>query len=163
MDVLAQFQLSYHRPWWRPAQSSHKHLHRSRLLRSHFFCHLQHGSEKRKTGHGTLANPACLKISNFRNIFSFFLWITHSTGLTQQVHVQNATLAGAVAMGTAAEFMITPYGSLIVGFCMGIISVFGYLFITVSLHSFFLVFLLSVDGELQKRKEFVLNRKLATF
>ncbi|MEQ2158825.1 hypothetical protein GOODEAATRI_016213, partial [Goodea atripinnis] len=44
----------------------------------------------------------------------------------------NASLAGAVAMGTAAEFMITPYGSLIVGFFMGIISTFGYVFVTVS-------------------------------
>lgn len=39
-------------------------------------------------------------------------------------------------MGTAAEFMITPYGSLIVGFLCGIISTFGYLFVTVSLQSF---------------------------
>lgn len=36
-------------------------------------------------------------------------------------------------MGTAAEFMIMPYGSLIVGFFCGILSVFGYIFITVSL------------------------------
>lgn len=35
-------------------------------------------------------------------------------------------------MGTAAEFMISPYGALIVGFCCGIISTFGYLFVTVS-------------------------------
>ena len=35
-------------------------------------------------------------------------------------------------MGTAAEFMITPYGSLIVGFCCGIISTFGYVFVSVS-------------------------------
>lgn len=35
-------------------------------------------------------------------------------------------------MGTASEFMITPYGSLIVGFCSGIISTLGYLFLTVS-------------------------------
>lgn len=52
------------------------------------------------------------------------------------MHIQNATLAGGVAMGTAAEFMITPYGSLIVGFCSGIISTFGYLFVTVSLQTF---------------------------
>lgn len=52
-----------------------------------------------------------------------------------QVHIQNATLAGGVAMGTAAEFMITPYGSLIVGFCCGIISTFGFVFVTVSLQS----------------------------
>ncbi|XP_007252657.3 ammonium transporter Rh type C 1 [Astyanax mexicanus] len=48
-------------------------------------------------------------------------------GKLDMVHVQNATLAGGVAMGTAAEFMITPYGSLIVGFCCGILSTFGYL------------------------------------
>lgn len=34
-------------------------------------------------------------------------------------------------MGTSAEFMITPYGSLIVGFLCGIISTFGYLVLTV--------------------------------
>ncbi|MED6268096.1 Ammonium transporter Rh type C 2 [Characodon lateralis] len=51
-------------------------------------------------------------------------------GKLDMVHIQNASLAGAVAMGTAAEFMITPYGSLIVGFFMGIISTFGYLFVT---------------------------------
>lgn len=51
---------------------------------------------------------------------------------TSKVHIQNATLAGGVAMGTAAEFMITPYGSLIVGFFCGILSTFGYLVLTVS-------------------------------
>lgn len=51
-------------------------------------------------------------------------------GKLDMVHIQNATLAGGVAMGTAAEFMITPYGSLIVGFFCGIISTFGYLVIT---------------------------------
>uniref|UniRef100_A0A8C1GAG6 Rh family, C glycoprotein a n=1 Tax=Cyprinus carpio TaxID=7962 RepID=A0A8C1GAG6_CYPCA len=49
-------------------------------------------------------------------------------GKLDMVHIQNATLAGGVAMGTAAEFMISPYGSLIVGFVCGIISTFGYLF-----------------------------------
>ncbi|XP_037312765.2 rh family, C glycoprotein a [Pungitius pungitius] len=51
-------------------------------------------------------------------------------GKLDMVHIQNATLAGGVAMGTAAEFMITPYGALIVGFCTGIISTFGYLFVS---------------------------------
>lgn len=58
-----------------------------------------------------------------------------------QVHIQNATLAGGVAMGTAAEFMITPYGALIVGFCCGIISTFGYIYVTVSLCICFCFFL----------------------
>lgn len=56
--------------------------------------------------------------------------MSQKKGKLDMVHIQNATLAGGVAMGTAAEFMITPYGSLIVGFCTGIISTFGYLFIT---------------------------------
>ncbi|CAF99542.1 unnamed protein product, partial [Tetraodon nigroviridis] len=51
-------------------------------------------------------------------------------GRLDMVHIQNATLAGGVALGTAAEFMITPYGALIVGFCCGIISTFGYIFVT---------------------------------
>ncbi|XP_008292189.1 ammonium transporter Rh type C [Stegastes partitus] len=56
--------------------------------------------------------------------------MSQKKGKLDMVHIQNATLAGGVAMGTAAEFMITPYGSLIVGFCCGIISTFGYLFVT---------------------------------
>lgn len=48
-----------------------------------------------------------------------------------QVHIQNSTLAGGVAVGTAAEFMLMPYGSLIVGFCCGVISTFGYIYLSV--------------------------------
>lgn len=40
-------------------------------------------------------------------------------------------------MGTASEFMITPYGSLIVGFFSGIVSTLGYLFLTVSFAVFY--------------------------
>ncbi|XP_067357496.1 ammonium transporter Rh type C-like 2 isoform X1 [Channa argus] len=51
-------------------------------------------------------------------------------GKLDMVHIQNSTLAGGVAVGTAAEFMLMPYGSLIVGFCCGIISTLGYVFLT---------------------------------
>uniref|UniRef100_A0A8C1MDX4 Ammonium transporter Rh type C-like 2 n=1 Tax=Cyprinus carpio TaxID=7962 RepID=A0A8C1MDX4_CYPCA len=50
------------------------------------------------------------------------------TGKLDMVHIQNSTLAGGVAVGTAAEFMLSPYGSLIVGFFCGIISTLGYIF-----------------------------------
>ncbi|XP_062869399.1 rh family, C glycoprotein a [Trichomycterus rosablanca] len=56
--------------------------------------------------------------------------VTAKKGKLDMVHIQNSTLAGGVAMGTAAEFMITPYGSLIVGFACGIVSTFGYVVIT---------------------------------
>ncbi|XP_008310757.1 ammonium transporter Rh type C-like 2 [Cynoglossus semilaevis] len=51
-------------------------------------------------------------------------------GKLDMVHIQNSTLAGGVAVGTAAEFMLMPYGSLIVGFCCGIISTLGYIYLT---------------------------------
>uniref|UniRef100_A0A8C3B1X1 Rh family C glycoprotein n=1 Tax=Cyclopterus lumpus TaxID=8103 RepID=A0A8C3B1X1_CYCLU len=51
-------------------------------------------------------------------------------GKLDMVHIQNSTLAGGVAVGTAAEFMLMPYGSLIVGFCCGIISTLGYVYLT---------------------------------
>lgn len=46
------------------------------------------------------------------------------------VHVQNSTLAGGVAVGTAAQLMLQPYGALIVGAITGAISVFGYSVLT---------------------------------
>lgn len=60
--------------------------------------------------------------------------VTPSLHFTPQVHIQNSTLAGGVAVGTAAEFMLMPYGSLVVGFCCGVISTLGYIFLTVSSH-----------------------------
>ncbi|XP_032906036.1 ammonium transporter Rh type C [Amblyraja radiata] len=51
-------------------------------------------------------------------------------GKINMVHVQNATLAGGVAMGTAGEMMLTPYGALIVGAISGTISTLGFLYLS---------------------------------
>ncbi|XP_078097139.1 ammonium transporter Rh type C-like 2 [Mustelus asterias] len=51
-------------------------------------------------------------------------------GKINMVHVQNATLAGGVALGTAAEMMLTPYGSLIVGTISGTVSTLGFIFLS---------------------------------
>uniref|UniRef100_A0A4W4H7W6 Ammonium transporter AmtB-like domain-containing protein n=1 Tax=Electrophorus electricus TaxID=8005 RepID=A0A4W4H7W6_ELEEL len=56
--------------------------------------------------------------------------LSQKHGKLDMVHIQNSTLAGGVAVGTAAEFMLMPYGSLIVGFCCGLLSTLGYLYIT---------------------------------
>lgn len=48
-----------------------------------------------------------------------------------QVHIQNSTLAGGVAIGTAADMMIHPWGAMVVGSVAGALSVLGYRFITV--------------------------------
>uniref|UniRef100_UPI00398E70D9 ammonium transporter Rh type C-like 2 n=1 Tax=Pristiophorus japonicus TaxID=55135 RepID=UPI00398E70D9 len=51
-------------------------------------------------------------------------------GKINMVHVQNGTLAGGVALGTAAEMMLTPYGSLIVGAISGVVSTLGFIFLS---------------------------------
>ncbi|CAN7943752.1 unnamed protein product [Ixodes pacificus] len=47
-----------------------------------------------------------------------------------QVHIQNSTVAGGVAMGATADMMVHPYGAFIIGSVAGALSVFGYKFIT---------------------------------
>lgn len=50
-----------------------------------------------------------------------------------QVHIQNATLAGGVAVGTCADMAIHPYVSMIIGSIAGMVSVLGFKFLTVSM------------------------------
>lgn len=51
-----------------------------------------------------------------------------------QVHIQNATLAGGVAVGTCADMEIPPYYAMIIGSIAGVVSVFGFKFLTVSIN-----------------------------
>ncbi|XP_033338838.1 rhesus blood group-associated glycoprotein Rh50 isoform X1 [Megalopta genalis] len=50
------------------------------------------------------------------------------------VHIQNSTLAGGVAIGTAAGMMCEPVGALIVGLLAGLLSVLGYKYLTPLIH-----------------------------
>ena len=49
-----------------------------------------------------------------------------------QGHIQNATLAGGVAVGSVADMVIQPWGAVLIGFSGGFISVVGYRIISVS-------------------------------
>jgi len=45
------------------------------------------------------------------------------------VSIQNATLAGGVAVGSSSDLVIEPWGALFVGTIAGFVSVFGYVYI----------------------------------
>lgn len=40
--------------------------------------------------------------------------------------ILNATLAGGVAVGSAADMFCTPYSAMLVGYCGGILSAVGF-------------------------------------
>jgi len=56
-------------------------------------------------------------------------------GKMDMVHVQNATLAGGVAIGTSANMMVQPWGALLIGAIAGAISTIGYVHLTPRLAS----------------------------
>ena len=49
-----------------------------------------------------------------------------------QVHIQNATLAGGVAMGASADLVVHPFGALLIGSCAAVLSTVGYEYIQVN-------------------------------
>lgn len=53
------------------------------------------------------------------------------------MHIQNATLAGGVAIGTAANLMVQPFGAMLVGSAAGILSVVGFQYIQVNIRYLF--------------------------
>lgn len=54
-----------------------------------------------------------------------------------QVHIQNATLAGGVAAGSAANLYLTPAGALIIGIVAGGVSTAGFAYLQPTLESKF--------------------------
>jgi len=53
----------------------------------------------------------------------------HSHYKFDMVDIQNATLAGGVAIGSAADLVVGAWGAIVVGFLAGLLSVAGYVFI----------------------------------
>ncbi|NXJ04681.1 RHCG protein, partial [Odontophorus gujanensis] len=90
----------------------------------------EHGDAQHRAAINTYCSLAACVLTTMA--FSSML---QKKGKLDMVHIQNATLAGGVAVGTSAEMMLTPYGSLIVGFICGIVSTVGYVYLTPILES----------------------------
>uniref|UniRef100_A0A8C5H1P5 Ammonium transporter Rh type B n=1 Tax=Gouania willdenowi TaxID=441366 RepID=A0A8C5H1P5_GOUWI len=84
-----------------------------------------HGDDQHRTAMNTYYSLAACTMSSYA-----MSALTAHDGKLDMVHIQNAALAGGVAAGTAGEMMLTPFGSMIVGFLAGIISVLGYKYLT---------------------------------
>uniref|UniRef100_A0A8C1BS78 Ammonium transporter Rh type A n=1 Tax=Cyprinus carpio carpio TaxID=630221 RepID=A0A8C1BS78_CYPCA len=56
--------------------------------------------------------------------------LVEKKGKLDMVHIQNATLAGGVAVGTCADMNIQPFGAMLIGITAGIISTVGFKFLT---------------------------------
>ncbi|XP_023789418.1 ammonium transporter Rh type C [Cyanistes caeruleus] len=89
-----------------------------------------HGDAQHRSAINTYCSLAACVLTTMA--FSSML---QKKGKLDMVHIQNATLAGGVAVGTSAEMMLTPYGSLIVGSISGIVSTVGYVYFTPFLES----------------------------
>uniref|UniRef100_A0A8C8S2Q3 Ammonium transporter Rh type A n=1 Tax=Pelusios castaneus TaxID=367368 RepID=A0A8C8S2Q3_9SAUR len=61
--------------------------------------------------------------------FAFSSLVEHR-GKLDMVHIQNATLAGGVAVGSCADMDIYPFGAMLIGSVAGLVSVIGFKFLT---------------------------------
>eukprot|EP01097_Dermamoeba_algensis_P008476 TRINITY_DN5677_c0_g1_i1.p1 TRINITY_DN5677_c0_g1~~TRINITY_DN5677_c0_g1_i1.p1 ORF type:complete len:447 (-),score=73.49 TRINITY_DN5677_c0_g1_i1:34-1374(-) len=63
-------------------------------------------------------------------VMSFTISMTfRHNGKLDMIDIQNATLAGGVAVGTCANMMIDPWGALLIGSVAGVLSTVGFIFI----------------------------------
>jgi ammonium transporter Rh len=69
-------------------------------------------------------------------ITTFIVSTILGKGRLNMVHIQNATLAGGVAVGTIADMNIRPSSAVIIGSVAGIISTLGFAFLTPLLKKF---------------------------
>jgi ammonium transporter Rh len=66
-------------------------------------------------------------------------------GKFAMVDLQNASLAGGVAVGAAADMMIHTWGALLTGSCAGTISTLGYIFLSPLLEKHLGLLVLIID------------------
>ncbi|KAA8497287.1 Ammonium transporter Rh type B [Porphyridium purpureum] len=61
---------------------------------------------------------------------AFYMSVKKCHGKLDPVHLANSTLAGGVAVGSSARLGMTPGGALALGVLAGVVSVYGYVYLT---------------------------------
>lgn len=69
-------------------------------------------------------------LSLLGSVVATFMMTSLVAGTFNMVHVQNSSIAGGVAMGSACTVLITPGGALLTGVAAGVLSVLGYEYLT---------------------------------
>jgi len=65
---------------------------------------------------------------------SAFFWSHFYCGKLDMVHIQNASLAGGVAVGSSSDLVVGPYAAILIGLAGGFVSVTGYVHLTPKLN-----------------------------
>jgi len=66
--------------------------------------------------------------------FAFMMSHVVGRGRFNMVHIQNATLAGGVAIGSSSDLVVGPGGAIFIGALAGMLSVYGFHHISPMLH-----------------------------
>ncbi|KAF7236426.1 Ammonium transporter Rh type A [Varanus komodoensis] len=87
---------------------------------------IAHAGEAQQTA---IINTYCSLAACTLTAFATSVLVEHR-GKLDMVHIQNATLAGGVAVGSCADLSILPFGAMLIGSLAGIISVIGFKYLT---------------------------------
>ncbi|CAF0771550.1 unnamed protein product [Brachionus calyciflorus] len=71
-------------------------------------------------------------------VMTFMISYFVEKGKLNMIHIQNATLAGGVAIGTVADMITAPVGSVIIGSFAGIVSTLGFKYLNRLLRKIYL-------------------------
>ena len=63
-------------------------------------------------------------------VWAFLISYLAEKNKFDMVHIQNATLAGGIAIGSSSDLVVGPGGAIIIGAIGGIVSVLGYIYVS---------------------------------
>jgi ammonium transporter Rh len=78
--------------------------------------------------HRVIINTVLSLCGSCMAAFVISRWVGH--GKIDMIHIQNATLAGGVAVGSSSDLVIQPWGAILIGLTSGTVSVLGFKYLS---------------------------------